>query len=56
MRPLMAHCHLVLGRSLAQGPDLDAAKRHLTAASQLLGEMDMQTWLGQARVELERLA
>ena len=56
MRPLMAHCHLVLGRSLAQGPDLDAARQHLTAASQLLGEMDMQTWLGQARAELERLA
>ena len=56
MRPLMAHCRLVLGRSLAQGADPGAARRHLTAASQLLGEMDMQAWLGQARVELERLA
>ena len=56
MRPLMAHCRLVLGRSLAQGTDPGAARRHLAAASQLLGEMDMQAWLGQARVELERLA
>ena len=56
MRPLMAHCHLVLGRSLAQGTDTGAARRHLAAAGQLLGEMDMQAWLGQARVELERLA
>ena len=56
MRPLMAHCHLVLGRSLAQGADLGTARRHLAAASQLLGEMDMQACLEQARVELERLA
>jgi tetratricopeptide (TPR) repeat protein len=56
MRPLMAHCHLVLGRSLAQGNDPGAARRHLAAAGQLLGEMEMQTWLGQARAELERLA
>jgi tetratricopeptide (TPR) repeat protein len=56
MRPLMAHCHLVLGRSLAQGIDPAAARRHLAAASQLLGEMDMQAWLEQAREVLERLA
>jgi tetratricopeptide (TPR) repeat protein len=56
MRPLMAHCHLVLGRSLAQGADLGAARQHLAAASRLLEEMDMQAWLGQARAELERLA
>jgi tetratricopeptide (TPR) repeat protein len=56
MRPLMAHCHLVLGRSLAQGADSGAARQHLAVASRLLEEMDMQAWLGQARVELERLA
>jgi tetratricopeptide (TPR) repeat protein len=56
MRPLMAHCRLVLGRSLAQGADPDAARRHLAAATQLFGEMDMQAWLGQARADLERLA
>jgi tetratricopeptide (TPR) repeat protein len=56
MRPLMAHCHLVLGRSLAQGTDPAAAKRHLAAAGQLLGEMGMQAWLEQARGVLERLA
>jgi tetratricopeptide (TPR) repeat protein len=56
MRPLMAHSHLVLGRALAQGTDPAAARRHLAAASQLLGEMDMQAWLEQARGVLERLA
>jgi tetratricopeptide (TPR) repeat protein len=56
MRPLMAHCHLVLGRSLAQGADPAAGRRHLAAATRLLGEMDMQAWLGRARIELERLA
>jgi tetratricopeptide (TPR) repeat protein len=56
MRPLMAHCHLVLGSSLAQGTDPAAARRHLAAASQLLGEMGMQAWLEQARGVLERLA
>ena len=56
MRPLMAHCHLALGRSRARSADPGAAARHLAAASQLFGEMDMQAWLVQARAELERLA
>jgi len=56
MRPLMAHCHLALGRALALVDEPNAATRHLAAAGQLLGEMDMQAWLGQARTELERLA
>jgi tetratricopeptide (TPR) repeat protein len=56
MRPLAARCHLAIGRSLARVADQEAATRHLAAASQLLGQMDMQAWLGQARAELERLA
>ena len=56
LRPLMAHCHRALGRALAQGTDQAAAKRHFAAANQLFSEMDMQAWLGQARLELERLA
>jgi class 3 adenylate cyclase/tetratricopeptide (TPR) repeat protein len=56
MRPLVAHCHLTLARSLARAADPDAERRHLAAASELLGEMDMQAWLGQARAELDRLA
>jgi len=55
MRPLMAHCHRALGRALAQGTDAAAAKRHFAAANQLFSEMDMQAWLGQARLELKRL-
>src|SRR4029453_9877555 len=56
MRPLTAHCHLVLGRALAQGTDPGEASRHLAAASQLRGEMEMQAWVGQARDGLDRLA
>jgi ATP/maltotriose-dependent transcriptional regulator MalT len=56
MRPLAAHCHLALARSLARAADPDAETRHLAAACQLLGEMDMRAWLEQARAELNRLA
>jgi len=56
MRPLMAHSHRALGRALAQEADPAAAKRHFAAANQLFSEMNMQAWLGQARLELERLA
>jgi len=55
MRPLMAHSHRALGRALAQGMDPAATRRHIAAANQLFGEMDMQAWLGPARLELERL-
>ena len=56
MRPLMAHSHRALGRSLAQGTDPAAARQHIAAASRLFVEMDMQAWLGPARLELERFA
>jgi hypothetical protein len=56
MRPLMAHCHRALGRAMAHGTDPAAARRHVAAANQLFSEMDMQAWLGQARLELECLA
>jgi class 3 adenylate cyclase/tetratricopeptide (TPR) repeat protein len=56
MRPLRAHCHLVLGRAAAQRNDLTAARQHLASARQLLDEMDMQAWFEPARLELERLA
>jgi tetratricopeptide (TPR) repeat protein len=55
MRPLVAQCHLTLARSLARAADPDAERGHLAAATKLLGEMDMQAWLGQARAELDRL-
>jgi len=55
MRPLMAHSHRALGRALAQGSDQAAARRHIATANHLFDEMDMQAWLGPARLELERL-
>lgn len=56
MRPLAAHAHLALGRSLAAAADPAGATHHLAAAVELLGEMKMRAWLGPARDALARLA
>jgi len=56
MRPLAAHAHFVLGRSLAVAGDVERARDHLSAAVGLLESMNMQRWLGPARDALDRLA
>ncbi|HEY4910365.1 MAG TPA: hypothetical protein VIJ73_12730, partial [Methylomirabilota bacterium] len=56
MRPLAAHAHLALGRSLAAAADPADAKHHLAAAVELLVQMNMRAWIGPARDALERLA
>ena len=56
MRPLAAHAHCVLGRSLAVAADVERARDHLSAAVGLLESMNMQRWLGPARDALDRLA
>ena len=55
MRPLAAHAHLLLGRSLAGVGDVESARSHLSAAVGLLENMYMSRWLGPARDSLERL-
>jgi len=55
MRPLAAHAHLLLGRSLALVGDVGSARSHLSAAVGLLESMNMSRWLGPARDSLERL-
>ncbi|MBI2468196.1 MAG: AAA family ATPase [Candidatus Rokubacteria bacterium] len=52
MRPLMAHCHLGLGRLHRKIGDRAKAKEHLTAATTLYREMDMGFWLAQAKAAL----
>ena len=49
MRPLIAHCHLGLGRlhRRTRGP----AEEHLSAARAMYREMDMGFWLAQAEAE-----
>jgi class 3 adenylate cyclase/tetratricopeptide (TPR) repeat protein len=54
MRPLLARCHLGIGRLSRRLGEADAAKHHLTAATQLFEVMDMNFWLG--RLVLDRIA
>ena len=48
MRPLVAHCHLGLGKLYRQTGDRAKAQEHLATASAMYREMDMGFWLAQA--------
>ncbi len=48
MRPLMAHCHLGLGRLLEKRPGNGDAGDHLRSARAAYEEMGMTTWLERA--------
>jgi tetratricopeptide (TPR) repeat protein len=52
MRPLMAHCHLGLGRLYGQTGRAELARTALTAAIDLYRAMDMTFWLPQAEAAL----
>ena len=57
MRPLVAHCHLGLGKLYRRTGKREQAQEHLATATTMYREMDMRFWLEQAeaaRVELER--
>ena len=54
MRPLLARCHLGLGRLCRRFGEAGAAEPHLTKASQLFEAMGMTFWLG--RLALDRVA
>ena len=56
MRPLIAHCHLGLGKLYRRTGKRGEAQEHATTAVTMYGEMDMQFWLGQAEVEMGELA
>jgi len=45
MRPLLAHCHLGLGRLCRRTGNRQTTQEHLTAAARLYQEMDMTLWL-----------
>jgi tetratricopeptide (TPR) repeat protein len=47
MRPLVAHCHLGLGRLHLRNGDRDQAMEHLPRARTLYHEMGMSFWLPQ---------
>jgi class 3 adenylate cyclase/tetratricopeptide (TPR) repeat protein len=52
MRPLVAHCHLGLGKLYKRTGKREQAREHLTTATTMYGEMDMRFWLEQVEREL----
>jgi tetratricopeptide (TPR) repeat protein len=52
MRPLVAHCHLGLGKLYRRTGDRTKAEEHLTTARDMYQEMDMTFWLEKADSEL----
>jgi class 3 adenylate cyclase/tetratricopeptide (TPR) repeat protein len=56
MRPLVAHCHLGLGRLSRRTGKRREAQEHLTTATTMYRDMDMNFWLEQAEAESSQLA
>jgi len=56
MRPLVAHCHLGLGKLCARTGKREQAREYLTTAMTMYREMDMPFWREQAEVEMKKLA
>jgi tetratricopeptide (TPR) repeat protein len=52
MRPLMAHCHLGLGKLSRRTGDPATAQEHLGTAATMYREMDMQFWREKAEAEI----
>jgi len=53
MRPLVAHCHLGLGRLFQRAGKREQAQEHLITATTMYREMDMRFWLEQAEAEIK---
>jgi class 3 adenylate cyclase/tetratricopeptide (TPR) repeat protein len=49
MRPLVAHCHLGLGKLYLRTGERERAQEHLTTAATMYREMDMAYWLATCR-------
>ena len=47
MRPLVAHCHLGLGKLYDRIGKPEQARENLAAATAMYREMDMDVWLEQ---------
>lgn len=53
MRPLIAHCHLGLGKLARRAGDAVKAREHLGTATAMYREMGMTFWLEKAEAALE---
>jgi hypothetical protein len=56
MLPLVAHCHLGLGKLYRRTDEHEQAREHLTAATTMYGERGMTYWLEKAEAEMKELA
>jgi tetratricopeptide (TPR) repeat protein len=55
MRPLLAHCHLVLGKLYAKTGQREHARTELSTAIELYRAMEMTFWLPQAEAALAQV-
>ena len=55
MRPLLAHCHLGLGKLHRRTGNRPGAEKHLATATALFREMDIRFWLEKGQAELNAL-
>ena len=55
LRPVLAHCHLTLGRADHLAGRTESARGHLTTAAALFRDMGIKPWLAEAEREIERL-
>jgi DNA-binding SARP family transcriptional activator len=55
MRPLVAHCHLGLGKLHRRTSKREQAQEHLTTATTMYREMDMTYWLEKAEAEIKEI-
>ena len=53
MRPLVAHCHLGLGKLYRRTGKREQARELLATATTMYSDMDMRFWLEQAEAELK---
>jgi hypothetical protein len=56
MRPLVAHCHLGLGKLYLRTDKREQAREHLTTATTMYREMGMTYWLEKAEAEATKPA
>jgi hypothetical protein len=51
--PLIAHCHLGLGKLYRRTRKREQAQEHLIIATTMYREMDMRFWLEQAEAQVK---
>jgi hypothetical protein len=56
MRPLIAHCHLGLGKLYLRTDKREQTQEHLATATTMYREMGMTYWLERAEAELRQYA